>query len=84
MSLKQIFEKATVIDVLLVIVGFSLLGVASPYVVRQFDGLKRFGDFFWNFSWDVMVFAVGLVVLILLGKLLRVFCVWCEKHSDSL
>lgn len=80
-GIRKIVEECTIFDVLLVIVAVSLLCVASPYVLRQFDGLNRFGDIFWNFSWDVMVFSVGMIVLLFLGKLLRVFSLWVKRNS---
>lgn len=77
---KEAFDNISVYDVLIAIAGVLLVCLASPYVVRQFEKLSRPGDLFWNICWDIFVFDVGVLALMLLAKLIKVFVAWCKRN----
>lgn len=78
--LKEIIDKATIIDFLIVVAGLALMGIASPYVMRQFTELTSMGDIFWNICWDVLIFVCGLLILMTLDKALKALFVWLKKY----
>lgn len=66
-------KKITFADVLFIIIIVFSLVVASPYVIRQFMGLTKFGDILWNISYDIVILTVGLLVIYVLDKLINRF-----------
>lgn len=78
--LSEAVDGITVYDVLLAIAGVMLVCLASPYVVRQFEKLSGFGDYFWNICWDVFIFDAGVLALMLLARLIKVFVAWTKRN----
>lgn len=66
-------HKFTIPDILILVVLFFLIIVASPYVIRQFMGLEKVGDIIWNISYDVVIAALVLLVAYVIDKLINRF-----------
>lgn len=77
--LKEKIDKASPIDFLISVAGVMLVCIASPYVMRQFANLKAPGDIFWNICWDILIFDVGLIVLIILNQAIKALSAWLKK-----
>lgn len=66
-------RKVTFPDILFLVIAVFSAVVASPYVIKQFIGLKKFGDILWNVSYDIVLAAIAILVLYVLDKLINRF-----------
>lgn len=79
-TLKNFIDKCNLYDFLIIVAGISLVCLSSPYVMRQFAHLTKGGDIFWNICWDVLLFDIGILCLLLLSKVVKALVTWLEKH----
>lgn len=71
-SLLSKIRHVRVTDWLVVVIGFWMVILASPYIERQFAQLTKPGDIFWNIVLDLVVLHLGFLAMWLLMKLLRI------------
>lgn len=69
-------RKIGLFDILLIILFFLILILASPYVAHQFIGLKKIGDILWNVALDAAMLTVLIIVFVFLAQLLNKFNRW--------
>lgn len=78
-TLKAYLEDIDLFDFMEKIIDVLLACVSSPFVYKQFSGLSRGSDIFWNMSVDLLILVLVVILINLLKKMTRKLARWAEK-----
>ena len=78
-TLKAYLEDIDLFDFLEKIIDVLLACVSSPFVYKQFSGLSRGSDIFWNMSVDLLFIILVVIIVNLLKKVARKLSRWAER-----
>ena len=64
-------DKIALSDILIIVILLFGAVVASPFIMRQFIGLKKVGDILWNVSLDIVIAGAVFLIAYMIHRLVR-------------